>query len=78
MGTSGPEPTEASARGGVRAGLARLRHADREVLVLRYLEELGVDEIAERLRLKRPAVDARLSRARRRLAEIVDLREETR
>ncbi|MEM1451381.1 MAG: RNA polymerase sigma factor [Planctomycetota bacterium] len=55
----------------VRSHLRRLRHADREVLVLRYLEELDVEEIARRLGLKRAAVDARLSRARKRLASLM-------
>ncbi|MEM9378461.1 MAG: RNA polymerase sigma factor [Planctomycetota bacterium] len=57
---------------GVRDGLARLRHADREVLVLRYLESHDVEAIAERLGLRRAAVDARLSRARNRLAALME------
>ncbi|MEM6672699.1 MAG: RNA polymerase sigma factor [Planctomycetota bacterium] len=56
----------------VRRSLGRLRHADREVLVLRYLESLDVEEIAVRLGLQRAAVDARLSRARKRLGELLD------
>ncbi|MBL8750557.1 MAG: sigma-70 family RNA polymerase sigma factor [Planctomycetes bacterium] len=49
------------------AAMAALRHADREVLVLRYLEQRGVDQIAQVLECSRAAVDARLSRARKRL-----------
>ena len=56
---------------GVREVLKRLRHADREVLVLRYLEDVEIDEIATRLELDRSAVDARLSRARSRMRELL-------
>jgi len=55
--------------GAVQRALGLLRHADREVLVLRYLEDRGVDEIASELGLGRAATDARLSRARKRLRE---------
>lgn len=51
----------------VREALKRLRHADREVLVLRYLEGLPIEEVAARLELGRAAIDTRLSRARSRL-----------
>lgn len=51
----------------VRAALRSLRHADREVLVLRYLENRAVDEVASLLGIARAAADARLSRARARL-----------
>src|SRR5262249_50747094 len=47
--------------------MQRLAHADREVLVLRYLEQRDIPEIADLLRCSRAAVDARLSRARTRL-----------
>jgi RNA polymerase sigma factor (sigma-70 family) len=47
--------------------MQRLRHDDREVLVLRYLEQRAIPEIAELLGCTRAAVDARLSRARQRL-----------
>ncbi|MFO1054248.1 MAG: sigma-70 family RNA polymerase sigma factor [Planctomycetota bacterium] len=57
----------------VRGALARLRHADREVLVLHYLEGTAIEDCARLLGLRRNAVDARLSRARKRLqAEIGD------
>ncbi|HEX5052227.1 MAG TPA: sigma-70 family RNA polymerase sigma factor [Planctomycetota bacterium] len=45
----------------------RLAHRDREVLVLRYLEQREIPQIAELLGCSRTAVDARLSRARHRL-----------
>ncbi len=51
----------------VRDALAMLRHADREVLVLHYLEGSSIEAIAELFGAKRNAVEARLSRARKRL-----------
>lgn len=72
--SSAESSTEASAEAlALRSALARLCHADREVLVLRYLEELEVEEVAQRLTLKRAAVDARLSRARKRLRALTRL-----
>lgn len=50
-----------------------LRHADREVLVLRYLEQRDVEQIAQALGCSRAAVDTRLTRARRRLREELGL-----
>ncbi|MGC3970493.1 MAG: RNA polymerase sigma factor [Pirellulales bacterium] len=50
-----------------RAALRQLAAADREVLVLRYLEQRDIADIAQLLALSRAAVDARLSRARARL-----------
>ncbi len=57
--------------------MAALRHADREVLVLRYLEQRQVEQIAQVLRCSRAAVDARLSRARKRLRARLGLEEPT-
>jgi RNA polymerase sigma-70 factor (ECF subfamily) len=53
------------------AALARLRHDDREVLVLRYLENRAIPELAELLGCSRAAVDARLTRARSRLRALL-------
>lgn len=50
-----------------RLAMQRLAHADREVLVLRYLEQRDIEDMARLLQLSRAAVDARLSRARQRL-----------
>ncbi len=50
-----------------RAALQQLAADDREVLVLRYLEQRDIAEIALLLAISRGAVDARLSRARARL-----------
>lgn len=51
----------------LRTALARLRHADREILVLHYLEARAVDELAALLGCARNAIEQRLSRARTRL-----------
>lgn len=55
----------------VRSAMAGLSHRDREVLVLRYLENRGVDEVAALLGISRAATDARLSRARARLRSVL-------
>src|SRR5262245_42001324 len=52
---------------GVRAALDRLEERDREVLVLRYLEQLSVKEIAATLGLSEGAVKMRHLRALGRL-----------
>ncbi len=59
----------------VRAAVAGLGHRDREVLVLRYLEQRGAAEIAEQLGLSRNTIDARLTRARRRLRAVLEASE---
>lgn len=66
----GPAPGD-GAGAALRLAMGRLRHADREVLVLHYLEGAGTDEVAERLELTPEALRARLSRARRRLREVM-------
>jgi RNA polymerase sigma-70 factor (ECF subfamily) len=55
----------------VRAALAALPERDREVLVLRYLEELSVGEIAAVLGLTETAVYGRHLRALKRLKELL-------
>ena len=47
--------------------LAQLRPEYREVLILKYVEEIGVSEIARILRLGEHAVESRLARARKAL-----------
>jgi RNA polymerase sigma-70 factor (ECF subfamily) len=60
---------------GVRRAVGRLGQRDREVIVLRYLEQMEVDEIAATLRLARNTVEVRLHRARERLKLfLVDLK----
>jgi RNA polymerase sigma factor (sigma-70 family) len=51
----------------VREALAQLASADREVLVLRHLEQLSVDEIAHVLGITKVAVTTRHFRALERL-----------
>ena len=58
-------------RGRVRAALARLPDGDREVLVLRHLEQLSAREIAGVLGLTEAAVYTRHLRALRRLKDIL-------
>lgn len=59
--------TGARVREAVRALPARYR----EVVVLRYLEDLSAAEIGDVLGLERNAVDVRLSRARQRLRQVL-------
>ena len=56
----------------VRAALDCLRPDDREILVLRYALGWPSSRIGEVLELTTMAVDMRLSRARRRLADILE------
>lgn len=60
------------ARLALRGVLAELSAADRAVLVLRYLEDLSVDEVAIRMRLSPGAVRNRSMRALDRLRHLVD------
>jgi RNA polymerase sigma-70 factor, ECF subfamily len=53
----------------MRAGLDQLAESDREVLVLRYLEQLSMSEIAAVLGLQEGAVKMRHTRALRRLCD---------
>jgi len=66
-----PGPEEAASQGEetarVRAAGGRLSQEEREVVLLRELEGLSYDEIAESLALTNGAVRSRLHRARRRL-----------
>jgi RNA polymerase sigma-70 factor (ECF subfamily) len=68
-----PGPTESALPdGAVRRALAGLSDGDRELLLLVAWEELTVAEIARVLRRPAPVVSARLSRARRRFAHVLD------
>lgn len=55
----------------VHAAIRQLNQKDREIIVLRYLEELPIEEIAKTLKLSRSATDVRLTRARSRLERIM-------
>ncbi len=58
--------------------LAQVDADHREVVVLHYLADLGTAEIAAELGIPEGTVKSRLSRARDRLAGLLDEREETR
>jgi RNA polymerase sigma-70 factor, ECF subfamily len=60
---------EMSAR--TKAALIELRPQDREILVLRYLEQLGVEEIASVLGISQTAVTSRHLRALQRLRRLL-------
>jgi RNA polymerase sigma-70 factor (ECF subfamily) len=62
----------AELRGRVRAALAHLEPRDREVLVLRYLEQLSNGEIAEVLGITEGAVKVRHFRALQRMRDRLD------
>jgi RNA polymerase sigma-70 factor (ECF subfamily) len=55
-----------------RRGLDRLPERDREVLVLRYLEQLSTAEAAAVLGISEGAVKLRLLRALQRLRELLE------
>lgn len=68
------EPTDSSEHEQLdrtKLAMRKLGHKDREVLVLRYLEQRDVEHIAELLSCSRAAVDTRLTRARRRLRSLL-------
>ncbi len=56
----------------LRALLAELPPADRVVLVLRYLEDLSVDEVADRMGASPGAVRNRSMRALERIRGLAD------
>ncbi|HEY2881225.1 MAG TPA: RNA polymerase sigma factor [Pirellulales bacterium] len=56
----------------VHAALGKLKQEDREIVVLRYLEEMPIEEIAHSLGVTRGAADVRLTRARQRLERILE------
>jgi RNA polymerase sigma-70 factor, ECF subfamily len=55
----------------VQKAIRQLSPRERELIVLRYLEELSIEEIARLLNQKRNAIDVRLSRARKRLERLL-------
>jgi len=62
-------PAASADRLDLHRALGRLGQRHREVLVLHYVAELSVEEVARQLRLPAGTVKSRLSRARRALAE---------
>jgi RNA polymerase sigma-70 factor (ECF subfamily) len=57
----------------IRNAVASLPQKLREVIVLRYLEELDVDEICSMLSISRSAFDVRLHRGREKLREMLEI-----
>jgi RNA polymerase sigma-70 factor (ECF subfamily) len=55
----------------VRHAVKQLRQRDREVIVLHYLEQLSPADVAAVLNISQNAVEVRLTRARRRLKEVL-------
>jgi RNA polymerase sigma-70 factor (ECF subfamily) len=55
----------------VRQGVQKLPSASREVVVLHYLQQLPVAEVAEVLGISPGAVSTRLTRARQQLAKVL-------
>lgn len=55
----------------VRQAVRGLRSRDREVVVLRYLEEMSVADVADVLDISKNAVHVRLNRARKRLKRVL-------
>ncbi len=76
LASSGTEPGQAlvkqEMRERVRAALEQLRHADREVLVMRYLEHLTIKEISETLEINQETVKKRHTRALERLERFLE------
>jgi RNA polymerase sigma-70 factor (ECF subfamily) len=60
-------PSDTGANQEFKRALAELRPEYREVLILKYVEEAGVSEIARILQLGEHAVESRLARARKSL-----------
>lgn len=76
MVASGTSPTggllRKELRARVRSALAQMAPADREILVLRHLEQLHVSEIAAMLEISEGAVKMRRLRAAERLRELLE------
>jgi RNA polymerase sigma-70 factor, ECF subfamily len=71
LGPPAQVPAVSADRLDLHRALGRLAPRHREVLVLHYVAELSVDEVARQLRLPPGTVKSRLSRARNALAEQV-------
>jgi RNA polymerase sigma-70 factor, ECF subfamily len=64
LGAASGEPTQATDRLAIQAGLRRLPLRHRQVLVLHYGADLPVEEVARQLRVPTGTVKSRLARAR--------------
>lgn len=71
------QPDEVADFHWVRAAVRRLPGKYREAVVLRYFEQLSPSEIAEVLNVSTNCIAARLSRARKRLKELLSASKET-
>ena len=56
----------------LRLALSRMNERDKELLVMKYYDELSNDEIAERNGTSEACVRANLSKARRRLRKLLE------
>lgn len=63
---------QAELKSRVQAALTQLDPRDREVLVLRFLEQLSIDEAASVLEISAEAVKSRQRRALERFSELID------
>jgi RNA polymerase sigma-70 factor (ECF subfamily) len=76
LASSGTSPSQRAireeVRERVRSALNRLSPEDREILVLRHLEQLKTAEIAVMLGIEEGAVKMRRLRAARRLRDLLD------
>lgn len=52
-------------------GLSKLKHADRELIVLRYMEEMSLDQMSDLLEQRKNTLEVKIHRAKRRLAELL-------
>ncbi|MBN1488427.1 MAG: RNA polymerase sigma factor [Phycisphaerae bacterium] len=63
-----PEPTDDGLPASVRRALGRLPASARELIVLRYYDNLSYDQISSVLGISRSAINGRLNRAKKKLA----------
>ena len=63
---------QAEAQQAVRRALGQLSEEHRQVLLLRYMQELDYAEIAAALEISEGTVKSRISRAKMRLRELLD------
>jgi len=75
-GQSGRASEQDERAAAMRRAMQRLPARDREVLVLRYLEDLPVATMATLLGIRGNAVEVRLTRARQRLRELLNVCDE--
>ena len=57
----------------LRHALRSLNENDRELIVLRYLEEMDLDEISRLTQLRKNTIEVRLHRARKKMLQVMSL-----